>query len=42
MEVHIAPVIKEKAAVAIIIPEFTEVQAANAVWESVATSITEY
>ena len=41
MEVHIAPVIQEKVAAAIIIPEFTEVQAANAFWESVATSITE-
>ena len=42
MELDVAPVIQQKAAVAIIIPEFTEVQAANAVWESVATSITEY
>jgi len=31
MELDVAPVIQQKAAVAIIIPEFTEVQAANAV-----------
>ena len=42
MEMDVAPVIQEKAAVVIIITEFTEVQAANAVWESVTTSITEY
>ena len=42
MEMDVAPVIQEKAAVAIIFPEFTEVNAANAFWESVATSITEY